>query len=696
LPSPPLLESDDRDKARESVAIQVQQVSSPDSPKTDFGSTPLQSSLLSQHGDTRTSFDSPQLDIITVNAGATFDDNQDADLDNFQRNFSGASKLSLDSVDPFFLSLPFDLETDFVGSPSPSLDMMLTHFEMITTQQDDSSRDASDTSMIDQSRYRARETDAALHDGISETTSPSSSFFSDSRMSKKPLLGFPGSQYHVPETSQFFRRYQEPGLEIGSRESMMLFFQRHTCDILSIKGNPGTNLWRTLIWPLAEENPALNHAVSAMTYLHMSKRYPPLRSRGLKHVQQSRNQLAIQQHGGSIRLDAALATNIALGFAETWDHEKSSTGFEHIQEARALVQDSLSNLRDSQLPDAQRLCLNFLANTWVYMDVIARLTTMHKGTPIDFEFMDSCINMTNGLGGSQVDPLMGCAVTLFPLIGRVADLVRRIWNNTAKPNSPITISQAVELMNDVKTWSPVVSLGDSDDSPSILSDSAQTAEAYRWATILLLHQAVPALPSFVSLHELAQKVLVYIATIPLSSGTTIVQIFPLLVAGCEIVDDEERDWVRQRWELMSKRMTTGIVDRCITVTMEVWKRRDQQERLSQPSAQISSFSSIVGGATFTSDELTHALDEEDGEVPLFRTDFGKNNWPSTVSQRSSAATKPIAPMNAANISTKLQCARNTVNERLQWLGVMRDWNWQSEYPDYIYAVDYDRANACFV
>jgi hypothetical protein len=51
----------------------------------------------------------------------------------------------------------------------------------------------------------------------------------------------------------------------------------------------------------------------------------------------------------------------------------------------------------------------------------------------------------------------------------------------------------------------------------------------------------------VPLHEqLAQKVLVYFATVPISSGMIIVQTFPLLVAGCEAAEKENRDWVTER------------------------------------------------------------------------------------------------------------------------------------------------------
>jgi hypothetical protein len=99
-----------------------------------------------------------------------------------------------------------------------------------------------------------------------------------------------------------------------------------------------------------------------------------------------------------------------------------------------------------------------------------------------------------------------------------------------------------------------------------------TAQAYRLATLLYLQQAVPEVESYPA-HDLAQRIMSLIFAIPYSSGSCIVHIYPLLVAGCEALDDE-RKLVCERWTNMCNRMWIGNVDKAWAVTKEVWQRRD--------------------------------------------------------------------------------------------------------------------------
>ncbi|KAI6873380.1 hypothetical protein KC334_g18622, partial [Hortaea werneckii] len=140
---------------------------------------------------------------------------------------------------------------------------------------------------------------------------------------------------------------------------------------------------------------------------------------------------------------------------------------------------------------------------------------------------------------ARLDPLMGCANTLFPLIGRVANLVRKVCRS--QTNSPAVISQANDLKLALETWDPPAFIERPEDPTTDVQHTLQTAEAYRWATLLHLHSAVPELPS-PSSTELAQRVLTYLATVPLVSRTVIVQIYPLMVAGSEATTAEDRQW----------------------------------------------------------------------------------------------------------------------------------------------------------
>ena len=381
-----------------------------------------------------------------------------------------------------------------------------------------------------------------------------------------PTLSSPKSDSGSDTPATFM--FNQPKLCAGSPEMLMQQFDKSTCGILSVRDGPTENPWRTVVWPLARDSPALFHAISSMTAFHSSKMKPELKFEGMDHMRKSIGHLA--KGIANMRVDAALATTLVLAFAESWDVHVS-TGIEHLRGARILVNQALATTRQQTMAAGDIARIKFLCNSWVYMDVIARLTS------VDVDEVDDGAaglwSQSNFLGNTvEIDPLMGCASTLFPIIGRVANLVRKV--RKSKTNTINIISQANDLKTALEEWVPPKYFNKPEDPTCDVLHSLQTAEAYRWATILYLHQAVPEIPSRTS-GQLAQKVLRFLATVPLSSRTIIVQIYPLLAAGCEASNQEDRGWVRERWTVMSQRMQIGNIDRCLEVVKEVWDRRDR-------------------------------------------------------------------------------------------------------------------------
>ncbi|KAF2640131.1 hypothetical protein P280DRAFT_518555 [Massarina eburnea CBS 473.64] len=449
--------------------------------------------------------------------------------------------------------------------------------------------------------------------------------------------------------------------EADSLEKVSSLFHQQTCQILSIYDEPSKNPWSTLIWPMVKDSKALFHAVAAMTCLQLSKSEPAMRERGLAHIQKSMKALKVELNSGMMQIEAALASTIALGFAETWDFQKASTGRDHIKGARILLQQSLSNRMLTQPTGEASARLRFLANTWIYMDVIARLTS-DCGSPLNSELLSLFGTFEPYSCTDELDPLMGYASTLFPIIGRVGDLVSLVRARCAKRNSPVIVSRAIELRKAIESWTPAVDLEKVENPTSNMSDAIQTAEAYRWCTYLYLQQAVPELPNLSSLGEIGQKTLVYLATISSTSHTTIVHTYPLMVAGSEAVEEEDRDFVRGRWQLMSKRMVTGIVDRCLQITEEVWRRRDSY--LAELNAR----------------PITTRDSPTDGSEVVVEFDMNEGSPQAKAGTR-----KPLMqsqfPISAAfkkgvDALTRSGNVEYTVQGKLHFLGVMKDWGWE--------------------
>jgi len=469
--------------------------------------------------------------------------------------------------------------------------------------------------------------------------------------------------------------YSQPKMHPGSPEMLMMGFDTQTCGILSLKDGPTENPWRTLVWPLAQESPALYHAISSMTAFHSSKLKPSMKVEGMEHMRRSIRHLASGIE--NMRTDTALATTLALAFSESWDVHVS-TGIEHLRGAKILVNQALTRHRQNAIGAEELVRLKFLYNTWIYMDVIARLTNVDEDASDDVDTIPWPLFEPFGMS-NEVDPLMGCASTLFPLIGRVANLVRKVRRSGS--NSINIISQANELKSLVEMWEPPMFFEAPEDPTSHIQDSLQSAEAYRWATLLYLHQAVPEIPSKPAA-ELAKQVLVKLATVPPTSRAIIVHIYPLLAAGCEAESAEDRAWVEERWMMMTQRMQIGNIDRCLEVVREVWGRRDAHEAEKSEQRQRRA-ASRMGPPYLTSpvNSFKRALSPDEfsegglGEWAGGAGAFGGKR--RAMEGGVGVGVRVAGGKGGADGVESVEFGR-TVRGRLHWVGVMRDWKWEGE------------------
>jgi hypothetical protein len=458
---------------------------------------------------------------------------------------------------------------------------------------------------------------------------------------------------------------REPEFSFGSEETLIVRFDRQTCGILSVKDGISENPWRTWIWPMAKDSPALYHAVFAMAAFHSSRDNPAMRFLGMEHMRKSI--LCMVQGMEQMRTDAALATTLSLAFAESWD-QSTSTGIQHLKGAKALMRQTLSGGARRGMSGEDLARLRFLYNTWLYMDVIARLTSLDEGDKEELGITPFAMPLDTI---QDVDPLMGCAATLFPLIGRAANLIQRVRKTDS--NSFAVISEAIDLKTLIEQWEPPQYFEPPEDPTSDVQHSFQTAQAYRWATLLYLHQAAPEIPSE-SGPELAKRVLILLATVPLSSRTTIVHIYPLLAASCEAEKEEDRSWILQRWAAMQARLQIGNIDRCVDVVREVWRRRDafkaeKQRHRRRNSGRAGSYVAPVDTMKRTSSHGPPMGDDQDPHAfysltEPWRKRIGEGTPSMTDARRSTFSS-------AENIEFE-----KTVRGKLHWIGVMKDWNWE--------------------
>ncbi|KAF2479518.1 fungal-specific transcription factor domain-containing protein [Neohortaea acidophila] len=498
--------------------------------------------------------------------------------------------------------------------------------------------------------------------------------------------------------------YPQPQYENDGREVLTWRFAELTCGVLSIVDGPGENPWRDLLWPLVQHSPALYHAINAMAAFHSAFDLPQLRIVGHEHKAASIRYCREGIRDNSFSLLTAIATCLALAFAEAWD-QHICTGITHIKGAQELVKHALAAHRKERFNDEDLARLKFLCNAWVYMDVISRLTSVESNESEDFDntylfsgnpndspaLIPGTSDASSGFGidfgmpiDTRLDPLMGCAGTLFPLIGRVANLVRKVCRSQA--NSPAIISQAHDIKIALETWDPPTDIEPPSDPTTTIEHTLQTAEAYRWATLLHLHSAVPELPSLTST-ELAQRVLQYVATVPLTSRAVIVHVFPLLIAGCEAKLDEDRTWIMSRFASMNNRMRLGVVDKASAVVQEVWSRRDLYEAQPSTNRKLVPTTDLKserhGSRPFVkSPKGTIALGGDPGHTGMvfsYVGDTNENGTSDPLETDKETQKKLRARQRRVGKDPRmgeLQDIAYTVRGHLHWIGVMWDWKWE--------------------
>lgn len=485
----------------------------------------------------------------------------------------------------------------------------------------------------------------------------------------------------------------------ASSDALIYRFSVQTSGILSIRNGKTENPWRELIWPLAKDCPALYHAITYMSALQGAQydkqsrggtQVQLLKITGVRHMQQSIKKL--YEGLKTMSLDAALATSLALALGEGWD-DNPSTGILHLKGAKLLIQNALLN-RDRNLvlvhfnaENAQRL--KFLCNTFVYLDVIARLTSKEPQEDFEFTTLLTMANQHSNGKSIEVDPLMGCATTLFPIIGQVATLVQKV-RDPASRISLLMIEEAGRLRELLEQWQPpdVGEIGEPEDPDLAVQDAIYTAESYRLATLLYLYQGVPEVASE-STSSLARRILQTIMKVRDNSQIIIIQIFPLLVGSCEMTSSDDRVWVRNRWSTMIRRLTILNVESCWKLVQEVWKRRDLYTVVKAQNLPLQQFTPHVMAPKLK--RKMYSADDVSSEQEFFgelRSPWREpaSDPPSVKRRLTSVQARSVAPTSSpllvrrhTEASLPIIEPEYTVRGGLHWLSVMYEWNWEGWY-----------------
>jgi hypothetical protein len=382
-----------------------------------------------------------------------------------------------------------------------------------------------------------------------------------------------------------------------SPEVLLSHFRDQICPMLSITGSQ-ENMWKSLVLPLVHNSQSLCLAISALTALHISTNNTSsiqLHAHGAGLLLQSFRSLQSELNRTE-RMIGTLATIILLaswtGWSEGLHHAKT-----HMNGASALLSQIGSRYMQQtwRFSSNEKCALMFLVSTFVHIAALSSLVhaAIAKG---NIRFLTDSM-VADGMGGFQMrhgflgtthplislDPWLDCLSTSIYLMKQAALVCHDVVSGTS--TSSAICQRATRLKQEIEGWTPTIRRPRSRAQLFTADEEymLHTAEAYRYATLLYLHQAVPEMLS-ASSQQLATTAIAHLCSCPPSATITFAQTYPLFVAGCEVTSKEDRQWVKERWTTKMMCMRVPNISKCWEITQEVWKRRDAYKQMRRESS----------------------------------------------------------------------------------------------------------------
>ena len=375
-------------------------------------------------------------------------------------------------------------------------------------------------------------------------------------------------------------------------EVLLSRFREHFCPRLSIAAGQN-NMWQTRVLPMANSTPSLWNAISAMAALHIPTD-GRLRIHGAELMGRSIGALNQELEGQPLGV-GTVATILILAFWARCDHGLHNVNV-HINgamEALRIIWTRPLEKASRAALDNELLLLAFLSDSCIHMHTLSSLV---NSAIADCGYR--VLPMVTFCKASQPhflevawppDLWTFCTNGLCLFMRQAADLCYEV--RMATRNADTLSNDASSLMFKLEEWKPQhpsrCGVQVFDTNTKYLT---HTAEACRYTTMLYLQQAVPL---GMSTKKLAHDVFCHLSCVPPSS-VTLSQIYPLFVVGCEASSNGERQWVKERWEVMIARMRVQNVSRCWEITQEVWKRRDAYRQTRNESMAIYDLESDSG------------------------------------------------------------------------------------------------------
>ncbi|OTA52449.1 hypothetical protein K449DRAFT_440735 [Hypoxylon sp. EC38] len=295
--------------------------------------------------------------------------------------------------------------------------------------------------------------------------------------------------------------------------------------------------------PMISHSTALRAVLCSIAACHLAI----LRHEDSLHTLATRHRLvAVSSLRQTIQTESpelSLATILMLQVSErlfTMD-----SGVDHLSGAKAIISQGSVNMRNDS-------STSFLLGLCSYHDILASVS---RGTSPVFEF--------NGRFPIEGMESMKELTSVLRIVGRISGMRGRCREDL-----------------DVQGYAVESSLNALDQSDDVMSDVEHTVQAYIHAAFIYLHRVWhnEGAPHFSAMKH-ARSCLTHLSLVPVDSPLVSAQVWPLWTAGCESIDQDQRQFVRVRADSMYEARHLPSLRRIKQDIEEVWKIKDEQRNL---------------------------------------------------------------------------------------------------------------------
>ncbi|KAI1396829.1 fungal-specific transcription factor domain-containing protein [Hypoxylon fuscum] len=221
------------------------------------------------------------------------------------------------------------------------------------------------------------------------------------------------------------------------------------------------------------------------------------------------------------------------------------TGVDHLSGAKAIISQRDANTWNSQ-------SASFLLSLCSYHDILASVS---RGTSPVFEFD----------GKFPIEGMESMKELTFVLqvVGQISKM------RTQDPEDIDAQGHAIEAILDAL-----------DQSENATEDVRHTIQAYKHSAFIYLYRVWrnQGAPHPSPLRH-ARSCLAHLGLVPVASPLVSAQVWPLWTAGCESIDDDQRQLVRGRIDAMYEARHLPSLRRIKQDIEEVWNIKDEQRNL---------------------------------------------------------------------------------------------------------------------